>query len=349
MSTSHPGPDALRPGTLDDFCGQPDIVRELRIVLGAAKARDQLPDHILFAGPPGLGKTTLSGIVAAELAAELQVTSGPALDRPASLISVLVALPARSVLFVDEIHRMPRHVEEVLYSAMEDGVIDLVVGDGPKARAVSFTLRPFVLVGATTQEGLLSAPLRDRFGFTAKLTPYDVDTLTRIVTRSARLLGVDVDGDAARVIASRARGTPRVANTLLRRVRDWAQVQAATSDGVDIGDVHVDGRTATTALDEFGVDHVGLDRRTRELLDTLVTAFDGGPVGLSTLAAAVGEAPLTLEEVYEPFLLRLGFLARTPRGRTATLAAYEHLGRTPPARLVASETAEAQQLTLEGQ
>ncbi len=307
--------DPLRPQTLSEFGGQPDISRELGIVLAAAKARNELPDHILFSGPPGLGKTTLAHVCATELGKEVVVTSGPAIERPGDVASLLTGLGSR-VLFIDEIHRMPRQAEEILYPAMEDGRLDLIIGEGAKARTVSIPLTPFVLIGATTQSGLLSAPLRDRFGFTPRLQLYSAEDLSRIVSRNADLLGVSLNGDAAGVIATRSRGTPRIANRWTRRVRDWAQVEGITD---------VDGAAAAAALEAFGVDSIGLDTLGRELLTALCTQFAGGPVGVATLAAAVGEAVTTLEEVYEPFLMNQGMLARTPRGRIATDAAWAHL------------------------
>lgn len=322
------GPDALRPERLADFGGQPDIARELGIVLRAARSDGRLPDHILFAGPPGLGKTTLSHIVANELGLDFVTTSGPALDKPAGLITILTALQGPTVLFIDEIHRLPIQVEETLYPAMEDGVLDIVIGEGDRARPIRLPLKPFLLVGATTQTGLLSAPMRDRFGFTAKLALYDTDALADIVERSAHLLGLDITADGAHEIAGRSRGTPRIANNWLRRVRDYI-VDA------DLTDEPVDADIAADALAAFGVDAVGLDRAGREILDAIVTTFGGGPVGLNTLAATVGEAPTTVEDVYEPFLLRRGFINRTPQGRVATLAAFEHLGVAAPARVLA--------------
>lgn len=334
MKHNNTGVDDLRPMVLSEFGGQPDVVRELSIVLDAAKGRGELSDHMLFAGPPGLGKTTLAGIVARELGLSMVATSGPLIERPGELAAVLTGLGANSCLFIDEIHRLPKDCEEVLYTAMEDGRIDLLVGEGAKTRTVRLTLEPFVLIGATTQSGLLSAPLRDRFGFTPRLRLYDDVALAQIVQRSASILGLVIDEDGAKVVASRSRGTPRVANKLLKRVRDWAQTQ-----GVDV----VTAEVAASALEAFGIDTMGLDYLGREILLALCEKFGGGPVGLNTLAAAVGEAPGTLDEVYEPYLMHRGLLSRTPRGRVATEAAWAHVGLTVPARAVvenleASET-----------
>jgi Holliday junction DNA helicase RuvB len=315
--------DALRPRSLDEFGGQPDLVRDLRILLGAANNRGQLCDHVLLSGPPGLGKTTLSSLIAAELRVPLVTTTAPALAKPGDVAALLSSLREPSVVFIDEIHALPVKAEEILYPALEDGVLDLVVGEGSKSRSLRIALSPFVLVGATTASGQLSAPLRDRFGFQGRLKLYDESDLAAIVTRSARLLGVNCDDDAALVIAGRSRGTPRVANRWLRRVRDWAQV-----NGID----SVNSEVATTALEAFGVDVLGLDELGREILLSLISQFGGGPVGVSTLAAAVGESPNTLEEVYEPHLMRAGLLARTPRGRIATDAAWLHLGLGVPSR-----------------
>ena len=312
--------DPLRPARLDEFVGQPEVSRELGIIVSAAVGRDQLPDHLLLVGPPGTGKTTLAHIVAAEAGVPLVTTSGPALERPGDLAGLLTRLGGPSVVFIDEIHRLPRAVEEALYPAMEDQVLDLVIGDGAAARPLRLPLSPFCLVGATTQAGLLAAPLRDRFGFTARLRPYSADALAHIVSRSAVLLDTELAYGAAAEIAGRSRGVPRVANAWLRRVRDWAQVHDQAP---------VTAELAARALDEFGVDRLGLDAMARAILEAVCVTFRGGPVGLNALAATVGEAPETVEVVYEPYLARLGFLARTPRGRVATDAAYAHLDLSP--------------------
>jgi holliday junction DNA helicase RuvB len=327
--------DALRPTSLDDFVGQKEAVGHLRIVLRAARERGELCDHLLLVGPPGVGKTTLTAIIAAELGVPLVSTSGPAIERPADVASLLSGLTQTCVIGLDEIHACGgARVEEVLYPAMEDGVLDLIVGEGPKARSVRLPLPPFCLVAATTQAGMLSSPLRDRFGFVVRLGLYADDELAAVVTRSAGLLGCDVDDGAAHVVAGRSRGTPRIANALLRRVRDWAQLQGVT---------RIDAAAAQTALDAFGVDDAGLDQLGRELLRMLCTIFGGGPVGLSTLAAAVNEAPQTVAEMYEPHLMRCGLLARTQRGRVATPAAYSHLGMAVPAGAWAAAAASAQE------
>lgn len=320
MSTSRP--DTLRPTTLSDFTGQPDVIRELKIVLGAAKERSEMCDHILFTGPPGLGKTTLAGIVVADLGLQLVATSGPAIERPGEITALLTSLGPKSCVFIDEIHRLPRACEEVLYTAMEDRYLDIVLGEGPKSRSVRLPLEPFLLIGATTQAGLLSAPLRDRFGFAPRLRLYDEASLMKIIARSAKILSLELTPKATSIIASRSRGTPRVANQLLRRVRDWAQMEKVSS---------IDESHASRALDAFGIDSLGLDHLGREILSSLVTKFNGGPVGLNTLAAAVGESPGTLGEVHEPYLMHRGLMARTPRGRIATPLAWTHLGLTPPA------------------
>lgn len=313
---------ALRPRTLDAFIGQQRVKDQLGLVLEAASARGRAADHVLLAGPPGLGKTTLSMIIAAELGMPLRVTSGPALQHAGDLAAVLSSLVPGEVLFLDEIHRMSRAAEEMLYLAMEDFRVDIIVGKGPGATAIPLELPPFTLVGATTRAGMLPGPLRDRFGFTAHMDFYDVEDIEAILVRSAALLEVPLDPDAAAEIAGRSRGTPRVANRLLRRVRDFAQVRAAG---------HVDLVVARAALTLYEVDGIGLDRLDRAVLDALLRRFAGGPVGLSTLAVAVGEESETVETVCEPFLVRAGFLARTPRGRVATPAAWAHLGLRPPA------------------
>lgn len=318
----------LRPRRLDDFGGQPQVTKELRIVLEAAKQRGELCDHILFSGPPGLGKTTLAQIIAHEMQLTYVPVSGPAIEKPGDLASILSGLGARSLLFIDEIHRLPRVAEEVLYTAMEDGRLDIVVGDGVKAKAISLQLHPFVLVGATTQAGMLSAPLRDRFGYTPRLRLYDEEALASIVARTAGILQFEIDATGAAAIARRSRGTPRIANRLVRRVRDWAQLQGTTT---------VDDAAVEAAAEAFGIDSKGLDQVARDILLALCDTFQGGPVGVNTLAASVGETSNTVEEVYEPYLMHLRMLARTPRGRVATLAAYEHLGL--PASPQAVETA----------
>ncbi len=313
---------ALRPRTLDELIGQERVREQLALMLSAARQRGRVPDHVLVSGPPGLGKTTLAIIIAAEMAAPLRITSGPAIQHAGDLAAILSGLNDGDVLFMDEIHRMSRPAEEMLYMAMEDFRVDVVVGKGPGATAIPLEIPPFCLVGATTRSGLLPGPLRDRFGFTAHLEFYGVDDLVRIVTRSAALLDVRIDGAGADEIGSRSRGTPRIANRLLRRVRDFAQVRADGWVSVDV---------ARAALELFEVDILGLDRLDRAVLDALCRRFGGGPVGLGTLAVAVGEERETVEEVAEPFLVRTGFLARTPRGRVATPAAWRHLGLSAPA------------------
>lgn len=316
--------DALRPSSLSDFTGQDDLVRHLSITLRAAKERNEMPDHVLLSGPPGLGKTTLAQIIAHEMGLPLINTSGPALERPGDAAALLSGISAASILFIDEIHRLPRQVEEILYPAMEDGVLDFVVGDGVKARTVRLPLQPLCVVGATTQSGMLSAPLRDRFGFQGRLVLYPDSQMSEIVSKSMAKLGVDSASDAWREIALRSRGTPRIANNLCRRVRDWAQIQECET---------IDGDVAREALAEFGIDDLGLDALGNDILRSLCTKFSGGPVGAATLAASVGEAVVTLTEVYEPYLMHRGMLRRTPRGRVATSEAYRHLGIDAPVGL----------------
>jgi Holliday junction DNA helicase RuvB len=316
---------ALRPKWLGEFIGQERVKEQMALLIQGARERDEPLDHVLFSGPPGLGKTTLAGIVANEMGMSLRQTSGPALERTADLAAILTNLEEGNVLFVDEIHRMPRQVEEILYPALEDFKLDVVVGKGPSARTIRLDLPRFTLVGATTRLGLITLPLRERFGFTPRLEYYDEGELARVVRRSAGILEVEVAEDAADEIARRARGTPRIANRLLRRVRDFAQVR---------GDGRVTLESAADALQLFEVDERGLDRVDISILTALVERFAGGPVGLSTLAAAVGEETGTLEEVYEPYLLQIGFLQRTPRGRIATEPAYRHLGTAPEGRMV---------------
>ncbi|HUR05871.1 MAG TPA: Holliday junction branch migration DNA helicase RuvB [Nonomuraea sp.] len=312
---------ALRPKRLSEFIGQARVREQLSLVLESAMRRNRPPDHVLMNGSPGLGKTTLAMIIAAELSAPLRITSGPALERAGDLAAILSTLAEGEVLFIDEIHRMARPAEEMLYLAMEDFRVDIIVGKGPGATAIPLEIAPFTLVGATTRAGLLPAPLRDRFGFTAHMDFYEVEELERVLYRSARLLDVRLPGEGAHEIARRSRGTPRIANRLLRRVRDFADVRA---DGV------IDRDIASAALNLYEVDAEGLDRLDRAVLGVLLRKFGGGPVGLSTLAVAVGEEPETVEVVAEPFLVRQGLLARTPRGRVATAAAWHHLGMTPP-------------------
>jgi len=312
---------SLRPRCLDDYLGQTRVKENLSVLIDAARQRDEPLDHVLLSGPPGLGKTTLAQVIAAELGVTLKTTSGPAIERAGDLAAILTNLSERDVLFIDEIHRLNRVVEEVLYPAMEDFNLDIVIGKGPAARSIRLELPRFTLVGATTRTGLLTGPLRDRFGMAFRLDYYSAEELAAIVVRSASILGVEVDTGGAAEIARRSRGTPRLANRLLKRVRDYAQVRHSGS---------IDEDVAAEALAFFEVDHLGLDWMDVKVLSTLAQTFAGRPVGLNTLASAVGEEPDTLEDVYEPFLLQLGLLVRTPKGRQATARAYEHLGIEPP-------------------
>ena len=317
FSGRDPLDDSIRPQRLDDFIGQEELRANLRVYLGAARERGQAMDHVLFYGNPGLGKTTLARIMAAELGVNLITSSGPVLERSGDLAAILTNLSRHDILFVDEIHRMPISVEEVLYPAMEDFKLDLVIGQGPAARTVKLDIEPFTLVGATTRLGLLSSPLRDRFGIVSRLEFYTPEELARVVLRAARILDVPVTEDGALEIGRRSRGTPRIANRLLRRVRDFASVYGG---GV------VDGEQARNALARMDVDQLGLDEMDRKIRTLLIEHFDGGPVGVKTLAVACSEEVRTLEDIYEPYLIQCGFLKRTPRGRVATVKAYKHLG-----------------------
>lgn len=313
----------LRPKRLDEFVGQRWVKEALELFISATKSRKEALDHVLLSGPPGLGKTTLAGIIASELGVGIKVTSGPAIERAGDLAAILTNLQPNDVLFIDEIHRLHRQVEEVLYPAMEDFELDIIIGKGPSARSLRLELPHFTLVGATTRQGLLTSPLRDRFGVTCRFDYYNDEELDSIVRRSATILGVEVDHHGSLEIARRSRGTPRIANRLLKRVRDYAQVR---------GDGHIDRDIAEEALAFLEVDPLGLDRLDRQILKTLVEKFGGVPVGLNTLATAIGEEPETLEDVYEPYLLQLGFIQRTPRGRIVTERACKHLGIAYPGR-----------------
>ena len=312
---------SLRPRRLEDYIGQDKVKENLHVYMDAARLRHEPLDHVLLYGPPGLGKTTLSNIIAAEMGVNLRITSGPSIEKKGDLVALLTNLNEGDVLFIDEIHRLPRMIEEILYPAMEDFEVDFVIGKGPTARSIRIDLPKFTLIGATTRAGQLTTPLRDRFGVIFKLELYTPEQLARIVQRSASILGIPISPDGAFELASRSRGTPRIANRLLKRVRDFAQVQ---------GKAEIDAATTGYALDRLEIDNLGLDNIDRRMMEAIIRFYGGGPGGLDTLAATVGEEAVTIEDVYEPYLMQLGFVSRTPRGRCVTRLAYEHLGITPP-------------------
>ena len=311
----------LRPQTLDDYIGQKEAKSNLKVFIEAAKLRGEPLDHVLFYGPPGLGKTTLAGIIANELGVDIKITSGPAIGRAGDLAAILTNLNENDVLFIDEIHRMNRSVEEVLYSAMEDFALDIIIGKGPSARSIRLDLSKFTLIGATTRAGSLSAPLRDRFGVLSKFEMYTVEELSEIIMRSAGILNIEADEASVREMAMRSRGTPRVANRILKRIRDFSQVKGKGVIDLDI---------TKEGLDALGIDDMGLERLDREILMAIIERFKGGPVGIDTIAASIGEERVTIEDAYEPYLIQIGFLSRTPKGRMVTSLAYKHLGLTPP-------------------
>ena len=326
MNTSYSAADSdveysLRPKTLDEYVGQEKVKENLKVYIEAAKKRGDPLDHVLLYGPPGLGKTTLSNIIAAEMGVNIRVTSGPAIEKAGDLAAILTNLSEGDVLFIDEIHRLSRSVEEILYPAMEDYALDIIIGKGPSARSIRIDLPRFTLIGATTRAGQMTTPLRDRFGVILKLELYTPEELATIVRRNAGILEMDITDDGAIEIASRSRGTPRIANRLLKRVRDFAQIK---------GDGHIDKEIANYSLTRLEIDQLGLDNVDRRMLETIIKFYNGGPVGLETLAATVGEEAITLEDMYEPYLMQIGFLSRTPRGRCVTHLAYSHLGMTLP-------------------